>query len=345
MRLPEDDFFERAGAWLLYSGIQDAAGGVARHYRTNEQRNSPISTEITGYAASALAYFAHISGAPEYRARAGKTAEYLTEYCWNPTLRVFPFEVEDGNSRLAYFFDTGIIIRGLLSALRVDPQPKWRTVAFEAAVAMRDVFQGEPVVELPTLKALPRAPRWSRQPGCYQLKSALAWHELGGFESEWLRSLAAAKASAATFLADETEPTRLMDRLHAYCYYLEALLFADDSSAELARGIALVSEHLRSAEGGFVRSDVYAQLLRLRLYAAARVPLDRDACLHEATALAHFQVTDPDRRIHGGFWFGSNGETLLPFVNPVSTIFAVQALYMWSEWTEGRREWPLEDLI
>ena len=49
----------RAGKWLLDSGIQEPCGGVARFYRSETGKNKPISTEITGYSASALVYLFH----------------------------------------------------------------------------------------------------------------------------------------------------------------------------------------------------------------------------------------------------------------------------------------------
>src|SRR5258707_3087888 len=35
----------RAYAWLLRSGIQEPGGGVARYYRTDVEKNAPVSTE------------------------------------------------------------------------------------------------------------------------------------------------------------------------------------------------------------------------------------------------------------------------------------------------------------
>ena len=47
-------FLHRAGCWFLSSGIQDEHGGVARYYRSDIRQNLPVSSEITGYAASTL---------------------------------------------------------------------------------------------------------------------------------------------------------------------------------------------------------------------------------------------------------------------------------------------------
>ena len=58
-----------------------------------------------------------------------------------------------------------------------------------------------------------------------------------------------------------------MDRLHAYCYFLEALLFTADNREALASGIEHAGRLLREIAPSFERSDVNAQLLRVRLVA------------------------------------------------------------------------------
>jgi hypothetical protein len=84
----------------------------------------------------------------------------------------------------------------------------------------------------------------------------------------------------------------------------------------------------------FERSDVYAQLLRVRIYGdwAQIVPLDQLAAQHEAAILASFQATSPDPRIDGGFYFGRREGKFLPYVNPVSTAFGCQALRLWQQY-------------
>jgi hypothetical protein len=120
-----------------------------------------------------------------------------------------------------------------------------------------------------------------------------------------------------------------MDRLHAFSYFLEGMLprAADPRCrATLASGVRRLEHHLRDIAGEFERSDVYAQLLRLRIFAdrVGAVPLDCAAARHEAARLAEFQAAD------GGFHFGRRGGEWLPYRNPVSTAFAMQALAMWN---------------
>ena len=120
-----------------------------------------------------------------------------------------------------------------------------------------------------------------------------------------------------------------MDRLHAFAYFLEGMLpraTEPRCAAALAEGIDILAYHLRDLAPDVARSDVFAQLLRARIYAdaAGAVPLDRAASDWEAAQLAAYQRAD------GGFWFGRKCEEWLPFVNPVSTAFASQALEMYT---------------
>ena len=111
---------------------------------------------------------------------------------------------------------------------------------------------------------------------------------------------------------------------------------ANDSrcAAALRDGIAQCAWHLRDIAPEFERSDVYAQLLRIRLYAdwLGVEPLDCSAAEFEADRLAAFQADDSVPRnpaMNGGYWFGRKNGQHLPFINPVSAAFACQALQLW----------------
>jgi hypothetical protein len=324
---------------MLHSGIQEPNGGVARYHLAAEQRNLPVSTEITGYAASTFAYLFQRTNDARYRDAAALTARFLTETAWNAELRTFPFEMAPGAP--AYFFDCGIIIRGLLAVLRLTGDDRLLQVSEQAGRSMaRDFLTAEaihPIVSLPDRTPLPYQKRWSREPGCFQLKSALAWRDLAAaaadrtFPGYWRQALAMATATHETFLPGESGPAGTMDRLHAYSYFMEALLA--EKSDLLAAAIPRTARYLRQIAPEFARSDVYAQLLRVRLFAhqLGVVPLDRTAAEEEASAIAAFQYQSPDRRLDGGFSFGSRGGALLPFANPVSTGFCLQALDLWEQ--------------
>ena len=106
-----------AGRWFLRSGIRSPEGGVARYYRSDLQKNVPVSTEITGYSVSALSYLHSVTGDEAYRDAAMESARFLANVAWDAASHTFPFEIHSSVSgqRLAYFFDLGIIARGLIT--------------------------------------------------------------------------------------------------------------------------------------------------------------------------------------------------------------------------------------
>jgi hypothetical protein len=358
--LSTESFLSRAGQWFLRSGIQEESGGVARYYLADIQRNKPVSTEITGYAASTFVYLHSLTGEKVYLERAVRAARFLTRTAWRADVSAMLFETEPtAEGLLSYFFDGGIIVRGLLSAWRATGEDEFLQGAVAAGQSMmRDFAAGggeyHPILRLPEKEPLPRDSRWSRSTGCYQLKSAMAWHDLAEATGDdaWRRPyedvLGFSLRTYGSFLPGHSERNKVMDRLHAYAYFLEGLLpRAHDPlcAAALCDGIRRVAVYLREIAPEFERSDVYAQLLRVRLYAdwAGVAALDRAAAEFEAERLRGFQhagggpsgyqAQPGDPRIEGGFAFGRKDGHCLPFVNPVSTAFALQALALW----EGAR--------
>lgn len=340
---------QRAAAWFLHSGIQQPDGGLARYYMSDSRRYAPVSTEITGYAVSALAWLDGI-GAANCLNAALRAADYLLA-AWDERNSTFPFEpVLNGSRAYAYFFDCGIIARGLLAAWRATRKTEYLETAKQCGLSMAFDFMADhgmhPILELPEKQPLAYEQRWSRRPGCYQLKSAMAWRDLaeatGRREliSAYERIAAFAMTTHDEFLPGDPSDEKIMDRLHAYAYFLEGLLPVADrpeESAVIAQGIERISGYLRKIAPVFARSDVYAQLLRLRLYAdrLGIAPLDEPAAAGEANAIAAFQQHEGDPRIAGGFWFGWKNGDPLPFINPVSAAFCVQALVMWEQFQRG----------
>jgi hypothetical protein len=336
--------FLRAGEWFLRSGIQFPNGGVARYYRVDLERNNPVSTEITGYAASAFVYLHSVTGDPQYLERAVVAARFLTRTAWDASAGVMPFEVDP--ARFTYFFDCGIIVRGLLAVWRATGEPEFRDVAIELGRHMAaDFASGDreyhPILALPSLQPASRDTAcWSRSPGCYQLKSAMAWWELfeatgdEEFRKRYEEVLELALGQWTGFLPGHADRFKVMDRLHAFLYFLEGLLprAADPRcAAALTAGMAEVEFHARIIAPDFIRCDVCAQLLRIRLFAdwSGAVPLDPPAACKEAEEIAGFQAASAEPRIDGGFYFGRKGGAWLPYINPVSTAFAMQALALW----------------
>ena len=322
---------------------------MARYYKSDLRENLPISSEITGYSVSAFCYLHALTGVAAYRVAAMESARFLANDAWDPAAHTFPFEP---GSNLAYFFDVGIIARGLLST----GAEEFRERAREAALSLAFDFIGDgafhPIVTLPDKQPLPYQPRWSRSPGCYQLKSALAWLGVGDAQAARMfdAALASALASHESFLPGDTESERVMDRLHPYCYFLEALLFVaqrEECARVLASGIDRVAELLREIAPRFERSDVCAQLLRVRLAAhhLGAVSLDEAAAAEEARRVAGYQARSVDARLNGGFWFGRKNDEILPYMNPVSTAFSLQALALWEQHRAGNWQFEVAQLI
>lgn len=325
---------------------------MARYYRADLERYEPASTEITGYAASALVYLHALSGDGRYLERAADAARYLARTAWDPAEGTMPFELEPG--RFAYFFDSGIVVRGLLAVWRATGEDEFRAVAAELGRRMTADFISatgdfHPVLALPGKQPLERdAARWSRTSACYQLKSAMAWWDLfeatgdAEFCGHYEHALEFSLGQAPEFLPGHPDALKVMDRLHAFLYFLEGML----PRAGDARCVAAMADGIRQVEGfvteigpRFLRADVCAQLLRIRLFADwhGAVPLNRDAACREAKVLAGFQAESGDPRIDGGFYFGRKGAEWVPHLSPVPAAFGLQALALW-EWGAQRAQ-------
>lgn len=332
---------------------------MARYFLTDPGRNLAVSSEITGYAVSTLTYLHSISGQTAYLDAALRAARFLKDHAWDAAGSTFPYE--PGSDR-AYFFDVGIIVRGLLAAWRASGEEAFLARARDAALSLAFDFLGEgvfhPIVSLPDKQPLPYEPRWSRSPGGYQLKAALAWREIGDehaaklFEALLASSLATHTSYLPEELSSVADREAVMDRLHPYCYFLEGLLaVADREEARhaLVAGIARAAALFREIAPLFERSDVAAQILRVRLIAhhLGAVPLDQTAAREEAEFARSCQAGPEERnlRVQGGFYFGKKGGALLPFSNPVSTGFCLQALELWEQHQADRWCFELPQLI
>ncbi len=350
----------RAGNWFLHSGIQEPSGGFSRFYRSEIRKNLPVSTEISAYAAKALVFLYRTTGQTEYLDAARRTASFLIDLAWDPELCIFPYEHPSptpDSPYLSYFFDSGIIIRCLVAVWQETREDRLIELASTASHGMSAFWNGRDynaILTLPDKQPTPRTAQWSTAPGCYQTKSALAWWEVAEItgdaklRQDYLDLIESGIHTCRGFLAGANERLKIMDRLHAYSYFLEALSPLLDRSDCRQTYIYVLDEaarYLRELAPEFVRSDVYAQVLRARVRASHVIPVNVAAASEEANALAGFQSDNTDPRFNGGFLFGKRGGVMSPHVNPVSTTFAIQALEMWRAFEAGDSESCLQSPI
>ncbi|MGC2658488.1 MAG: hypothetical protein WA324_11075 [Bryobacteraceae bacterium] len=341
-----------AERWFLDSGIQSASGGVARYYRQDTRETAPISSEISGYFATALFMLHDLSGSNESFEAALRAADFLAKAAWDEGSDMLILEQSPEGRTVAYFFDCGIVVSALLEAWRRAGNAEHRRAAFRLGESMLKDFAGEsgrfhPVVKTSTRNPLEYGSWWSKRPGCYQLKAAKAWLELSeemnsiAFRNGYESVLDYAMLDDAGFLNAADQSPDTMDRLHAYGYFLEGLLPVADRGEpgrSLAEGIERMSSVLPRVGPIFARSDVCAQLLRLRLLAneIGLKELDEAYAEQEAATIREFQVASGDHRVNGAFAFGRRHGQLMPVMSPVSTSFCVQALTMWEEYKGDR---------
>lgn len=321
---------ERAGEWYLRSGIQEENGGIARYYRAAEGKNAPVSTEITAYGIGALLELHRRLDDERYLEAALRAGDYLIQTAWRDDLRTFPFETGPGAQPFTYFFDLGIIARALARLTRATGDARYQRFAHLAAEAMARDFRADegyhPILHLPDKTPVPHELWWSRRPGCFHLKAALAWHELGMVD-EYERQLAYSLRCWREVIDLETDRVRIMDRLHALCYFLEGLMPVaerPECASAFGEGLAWGAALLEELAPQFERSDVHAQLLRARLFWGT-------AEKQEFDALQTFQDVSEDERLSGGYAFGRRQGIALPFGNPVSTAFCLQAAAWWND--------------
>jgi hypothetical protein len=310
---------------------------VARYYRADLEQNLPISNEITAYAVAGYCYLFELSQDEEYLRAARKAGDFLSAIAWNAADRVMPFELS-GPKGYSYFFDCGIIARSLLWLWRVTGEENYLDVAKQIGMSMQKDFRGlsafHPIILLPCKSPAPYEIWWSRMPGAFQLKAALAWRDLAGetgeakFDASYEEMLRFALRRYSETLDNEQDRPKLMDRLHAWSYFLEGLQPVKDRPEvqavlrqSLERGEALRED----LADGFLRSDVCAQLLRIKTLEGGK------AGDGEAARLESFQFAPGDPRTAGAFSFGRRDGETAPHANPVSTVFAIQALAMASQ--------------
>ena len=174
--------------WLNSSGIQDESGGVSRYYRHQTAQPiepQPISTAVTGYFIRALLWADRFSG-DEPSERARLAGRFLLEQSFDLSREVFPFEHPMGAgppASLAYFFDCGMTIRGLLQLAKATEDPSYIECAERCGLVlstrMATVDGGFfALFDIDNDRSFTDSGSWSVQAEVHQLKVGLAFLEL-----------------------------------------------------------------------------------------------------------------------------------------------------------------------
>jgi len=358
------DCYRSGLAWLANSGIQAESGGVSRYYAGDTGQYKDISTEITAYAIQAYLVLP-LPGHTGLLSNALRAGQFLCYDTGDQQSGLFPFEVKRAGfppSTTSYFFDCGIIIRALLALWNTTADPMYLERAERCGADMMGRMSRVdgtffPVMDLGSGLGTVGSDHWSLQPGVYQLKAGMAFMELADVTSSGLFSktadllLASALRQHEMFLPGHSDPDRVADRLHAYCYFLEGLLpFLErrfECTQVLCSGITRVANLVAQTRQALERSDVIAQLLRLRLIAdfLGVMELDTTAASWEAESIPAFQLLTDQKPTHGAFSFGRRGGRLTPHANPVSSVFCLQALRMWQDREAGVLKTTWRELI
>jgi hypothetical protein len=267
-------------------------------------------------------------------------ARFLTR-AWDAAAGAMPFEIEP--ARFTYFFDCGIVVRGLLAVWRATGDGDFLECARLVGDSMARDFaapdgQFHPILTLPGKRPLERdALRWSQSPGCYQLKAGMAWWDLWEATGDacyaiYTSMLEDSLRTAPDFLPGHAERRKVVDRLHAYLYFLEGLL----ADAFRGNAAALESNALPEFCGNSRRSSSGRMYMR-NCCACGCTPMRRAPRNWiarrpggKAERLLEFAAAADDPRVDGGFYFGRTAGRWEPYINPVSTAFALQALALWS---------------
>jgi hypothetical protein len=366
---------EQGIAWLRCSGIQarpDQAmpGAVAAWYDPDAANYPYYYPEITGYAATTHIWLARRAGAgAETIPCARAAADWLVGTVFQPESDLYPYKYDCATGAfapLAYTFDLGMILNGLVNVYRETGAPIYREYAARTATKLtRDLVRADGSLEpYRSLRgAQPSAAeslKWSRQSGPYLVKCVLGLLNLAQVQpaAGWDETAGRICAWALRFQQDNgcfvVNPVSQSAHAHPLCYTGEGLLVAGlalDRPAYLEAAAGIVRWLLRHQlpqggvprifRGGQVavvpeRTDALAQTIRLGILCIELGLLDPAVYLppieRAVERLLTFQVHSDDPRQCGGFRFGFQSDgSRAAHVNAWCTMFAIQALSLFGD--------------
>ena len=296
---------------------------------------------------------------------AARAGGFLLRHAFDMSRELFPLRVsrnQQPEARLAFFLDCSIVVRALVHLWSATNDQAYLECAERCGLALHSrmaTVDGAffPIYDLEADRAYAETGSWSVEMEVPQLKAGLALLELhkatglGEFEHDAAALRKWCLKRHESFLPGEVDDAKVIDRLHAYCYFLEGLLpsvaLDADSGRVLQFGVLRVENFLDEFGADFQRCDVMAQILRLRLYADkfGLMELDYKRAEEEAAAVAECQIQSADPKTDGGFTLTRRRGKCEPSLDTTATVFALQALEMWDQADDGGLRDPWEVLI
>lgn len=245
--------FDRAAAWLLHSGIQNAsgdranAGGFNSWYDPSLGRYQYVYSEITGYGLAALAFLYAQNPSDALRQRAELAAHWLRVEATHPCGAVLTrkyYRPEDASSdysfesEVIYTFDNGMVVFGLMKWYALTRDEKFLNQAKKIARFLLSAQKNDgsfyPRYSARSGTFSESEEKWSTQSGSFLVKVGMGLSDLFDATAE-KAYLDAARKSAEFALKKQTPDGRFISfqdtggtHLHPHLYSCEGLLYAGE---------------------------------------------------------------------------------------------------------------------
>ncbi len=353
------DAVRDAVRWLVQSGVQETVGPEAGAFWSwvDPVRPRFRYSEVTGYAVTLFCYLHRRDPASGSLGRARLAARWLMDRAREGDAircRLGP----GGWVGHLCAFDNAQVVHAFCSLYELTQEEEYLAAARRTADWLMDVAGIGSASCIPKFDPGTGSPvlgdRWSTQTGPFLAKAMLALLHLGRLCSG-SRYLEAAEAVGEWVMGRQLPHGRFVTDhltgdtyLHAHCYALEGLaclgtVTGRTSAMEAARLGLRWAYTTQNADGGLParydphgscseeHSDSLAQTLRLELWLHGPGP----RADHLASRLTDFQCRGPSPDRLGGFLYRRNGGEFDPNITTHGTIFAIQALDMYSRSCRG----------
>ena len=234
--------FEITKNWILSSGLvvsdsnNENFGGVHSYYDEKQNNYGFLYPEITGYFLSALNFLNNIDSNPKYIELSKNSVNWLMSIDQKYGGIIQGIYQKDSEKKLAYSFDTGICVTGILDCYKLTKEVKYLNFAQKLLSWIRDeAVQNngliQPVKDLESNKFFEEKKYWYKQFGCLHLKTSISFfkmYQLTKNESDLimgkkiLDQFRLFQNNNGSLSLHENES---IIHIHSLCYALEGLIF------------------------------------------------------------------------------------------------------------------------